>query len=170
MTLNFLYIPVVFGLSMEVYLILFFIFIPTFFFWKWILKKYINVAKTRKIATWLATLIVTPFIYLGLIMIFIFWMSYTPSKNFDKSQWLTDKEERFQMADDIIESKMLIGKDTNQVKQILGEPPWRDTTAKKWTFDMGCGGGGLGFLFHNLDLNLDKKGVVISVEHIKIRD
>jgi hypothetical protein len=170
MTLNFLYIPIVFGLSLEVYFILFSIFIPTFFFWKWILKKYIKVAKTRKIATWLATLVVTPFIYLGLIILFIFLMSYTPSKKFDKPQWLADKEERFQMADDIIESKMLIGKDTNQVKQILGEPPWRDTTANKWTFDLGCGGGGFGFLFHYLDLHLDKKSVVTSVKHIKIRD
>ena len=74
------------------------------------------------------------------------------------------------MADDIIKSKMLIGKDTNQVKQIIGEPPWRDETAKKWTYNMGCGGGGLGFLFHNLDLNLDKRGIVVSVEHIEIRD
>jgi hypothetical protein len=65
---------------------------------------------------------------------------------------------------------MLIGKDTNQVKQILGEPAWRDETDKKWTYDMGCGGGGLGFLFHNLDLSLDKKGIVISLEHIEIRD
>ena len=170
MTLDFLYIPVIFGLSIEVYFILFFIFISTFFFWKWILKKYIKVDKTRKIATWLATLIVTPVIYNGLIILFIFWISYTPSKNFDKSQWLTDKEERFQMADDIIKSKIIIGKDTNQVKQILEEPPWRDNKAKKWTYEMGCGGGGLGFLFHNLDLNLDKKGIVISVVHIEIRD
>jgi len=170
MTLDFLYIPVIFGLSIEVYFILFFIFISTLFFWKWIMKKYIKVDKTRKIATWLATLIVTPFIYFGLIILFIFLMSYTPSKNFDKTKWLTDKEERYQMVDDIIESKMLIGKDTNQVKQILGEPPWRDETAKKWTYDMGCGGGGLGFLFHNLDLNLDIKSIVISVEHIEIRD
>jgi hypothetical protein len=170
MTHKFLYIPVIFGLSIEVYLILFFIFIPTFFFWKWLLKKYIKVEKTRKIMTWLATLILLPIIYSGLIILFVFGISYTPNKNFDKTRWVTDKEERYQMADDIIRSKMLIGKDTNQVKSIIGEPPWRDEAAKKWTYNMGCGGGGLGFLFHNLDLNLDKNGIVISVEHIEIKD
>jgi hypothetical protein len=170
MTHKFLYIPVIFGLSIEVYLILFFIFIPTFFFWKWLLKKYIKVEKTRKIMTWLATLILLPIIYSGLIILFVFGISYTPNKNFDKTRWVTDKEERYQMADDIIRSKMLIGKDTNQAKSIIGEPPWRDEAAKKWTYSMGCGGGGLGFLFHNLDLNLDKNGIVISVEHIEIKD
>lgn len=170
MTLNFLYIPVIFDLSIEVYFILLFIFIPTFLFWQWMLKKYIKTDKTRKITTWLATLIMMPIIYFGLIILLTFWMSYTPSKNFDKTQWLADKKERYQMADDIIESNMLIGKDTSLVKQILGEPLWRDETAKQCTYDMGSGGGGLGFLFHNLVLNLDKKGIVISVKHIKIRD
>lgn len=175
MTLVLLDIPIIFGLSIEVYFILLIIAIPTFFFWRWLLKKYIKVGKTRKIATWSATLIVTPIIYVGLIMLFIFGMTYTPSKDFDKSQWLTDKEGRFQMASDIISSKMLIGKDTNQVKQMLGEPTWgsdstwRPDTVNTWSYDMGMGGGGLGFLFHNLVIKFEKEKVV-AVEHSEIRD
>ncbi len=72
-------------------------------------------------------------------------MTYTPSKNFNKSQWLTDKEGRFQMASAIIESKMLIDKDTIQIKQILGEPTWGGDTTHVWTYDMGFGGGGYVF-------------------------
>lgn len=170
MTLTFLDIPVIFGLSIEVYFILLIIAIPTFFFWRWLLKKYIKVDRTRKIATWSATLIGTPIIYVGLIMLFMFGMTYTPSKDFDKSQWLSDKEGRFQMAGDIIESKMLIGKDTTHVKQTLGEPTWGGDTTKVWSYDMGFGGGGLGFLFHHLNLKLDNGGKVTSVEHVKIRD
>ena len=83
---------------------------------------------------------------------------------------MTGKEGRFEMASDIIKSKMLIGKDTAQVKQILGEPAWGGDTTKVWTYDMGFGGSGFGSLFHNLNLQLDNKGKVISVEHIKIRD
>ena len=167
MTLTLLDIPVIFGLSIEVYFILLIIAIPTFFFWRWLLKKYIKVDRTRKIATWSATLIGTPIIYVGLIILFFFGMTYTPSKDFEKSEWLTDKEGRFQMADDIIESKMLIGKDTTLVKQILGEPTWGGDTTKVWSYDMGFGGGGLGFLFHQLNLKLDSKGKVTSVEHVK---
>lgn len=175
MTPNFLDIPVIFGLSIEVYFILLIIAIPTFFFWRWLLKKYIKVDRTRKIATWTATLIGTPIIYVGLIMLFMFGMTYTPSKDFDKSQWLSDKEGRFQMAGDIISSKMLLGKDTNHVKQILGEPTWgsdsiwKHDTVNTWTYDMGMGGGGLGFLFHYLIIKFDKEKVV-AVEHSKIRD
>ena len=170
MTLTFLDIPVIFGLSIEVYFILLIIAIPTFFFWRWLLKKYIKVDKTRKIATWSATFIGTPIIYVGLIMLFLLGMTYTPSKDFDKSQWLTDREGRFQMAGDIIERKLLIGIDTTQVKQILGDPTWGGDTTKIWSYDMGFGGGGLGFLFHHLNLKLDNSGQVTSVEHVKIRD
>ncbi len=175
MTFTLLDIPVILGLSVEVYFILLLIAIPTFFFWKWLLKKYIKVDTTRKIAIWCATLIGTPIIYGGLIALFMVGITYTPTKDFDKREWLADREERFQMAGDIISSKMLIGKDTNQVKEVLGEPQWRNDsdwrpgTKNTWTYDMGLGGGGLGFLFHNLIIRFDKEKVV-AVEHAKVRD
>jgi len=170
MTNTLLEIPMIFGLSIEVYFILFIIAIPTFYFWRWLLKKYIKVVRIRKITTWFATLIGTPIIYVVLIMLFMFVLTYTPSKDFNKLQWSTNIEGRFQMADDIISSKMLINKDTNQVKQILGKPSWTSAKTKVWSYDMGLGGGGLGFLFHNLNLTLNDNGKVISVEHVKIRD
>lgn len=166
----FLNIPVLFGISIEVYFILLIIALPTFFFWKWVLKKYIKINKKRKAILWFSTIASSLLIYTMLITAFIFWLSYTPSINFDKSKWLTDKEGRFQMASDIINSKLLIGKDTNQVKLILGQPSWSSDTTRVWTYDMGFGGGGLGFLFHHLELKLDASNKVISVEHIEIRD
>jgi len=169
MTPTILDIPVIFGLSIDVYFILLIIAIPTFLFWRWLLKKYITVDRTRKIATWSATIIGTPIIYVGLIMLFMLGMSYTPSRDFDKSQWLTDREGRFQMAGDIVSSKMLISKDTTEVKQILGDPTWRQPTIATWTYDIGMGGGGLGFMFHNLVIKFDK-GKVVAVIHGKIRD
>lgn len=163
-------IPVIPALSIEVYFILLVIAILTFFFWSWLLKKYIKVERKRKFAAWSATLIGTPIIYVGLITLFLFSITYTPSKDFNKQQWLTKKEERFQMAGSIIKSKMLIGKDATQVKQILGNPIWGSDTTKVWIYDMGSGGGGLGFLFHNLIVKLDRNGKVDSVEHIEIQD
>ncbi|MBA2760729.1 MAG: hypothetical protein H0U39_01975, partial [Segetibacter sp.] len=74
--------------------------------------------RTRGITTWAATLVVTPVIYAGLILLLMFGMTYTPSKDFDESQRLIGREGRFQMAGDINKSKMLIGKDPNQVKQL----------------------------------------------------
>ena len=167
MTPTLLEIPVLFGLSIEVYFILLIIAVPTFFFWSWLLKKHIKVDTTRKIAAWSATVIVTPILYVGMIMLFLFSITYTPSRRFDKSQWLTDKDGRFEMADDIINSNMLINKDTNQIKQILGEPLRGSNNT--WTYDMGMGGGGLGFLFHSLLIKFENEKVV-TVEHATIRD
>jgi hypothetical protein len=147
--------------------------IPVFFTCKWLLKKWIKKERTRKIATWVATLVVTPIIYTGLIVLLIYWISYTPSKDFTQQEWLTNKEERYQMADDIIESKLLIGKDTNHVKLILGDTYWSDNywrpdSINTWTYDMGIGGG-LGFMFNHLYIKFEEDKV-ISVEHIKIPD
>jgi hypothetical protein len=169
-TLSLLDIPVIFGLSIKVYFLLIIIAIPTFLFWKWLLKKYIKVDKTRIFSVWAATLLVPPVIYVVLILLFLFAMSYTPSKNFDKLEWLTDKEGRFEMANDIIKSKMLIGKDTTQIKQILSDPTWGGDSTKVWIYDMGFGGEAFSSIFHSLNLQLDSKEKVILVEHIKIRD
>jgi hypothetical protein len=98
----------------------------------------------------------------------MFWITYTPSRDFDTAQWLKDKEGRYQMARDIIESKMLLGKDTSQVKQILGDAA-RGNSDSIFVYDMGFGGGGLGFMFHHLIVKFDNNKVV-SVEHAKIRD
>ena len=73
------------------------------------------------------------------------------------------------MGDDIVKKNILIGKDTNQVKQLLGQPTWQDSLNTSWTYDMGMGGGGLGFLFHNLSVQFDKAKVV-KVDHIRIKD
>lgn len=104
-------IPVLFGLSIEVYFILLLISIPTYFFWRWVFRKRIVDKTKRNITSLVSTIILTPVIYLGLIGIFIYLISREPSSDFDKSKWLTDREGRFAMGDDIVKSKILIGKD-----------------------------------------------------------
>jgi hypothetical protein len=173
MTFTLLNIPGLFGLSIDVYFILSVIVVPTFFFWKWILKKFIKTDKTRRITTLAATLIMTPLIYAALILLLIYWITYTPASGFDKSKWMMGKQGRFEMAGDIISSKMLISRDSNEVKQILGEPSsgsnrtWRSDTINIWTYDMGWGGGGLGFMFHVLYIKFNKEHVV-NVKHVKV--
>ena len=43
-----LIIPELFGVSIEVYFILIFLSVPTYFFWRWVLKKFISDDKSRK--------------------------------------------------------------------------------------------------------------------------
>lgn len=92
-----LYIPELFGVSIEVYFIILILAIPTFFVWRWIFRKYIEDKKKQNIATWTATLIATPIIYVGLVMLWIFSISYYPSNDFDKQKWLGDKEKRYEL-------------------------------------------------------------------------
>lgn len=162
-------IPVFFRMGIEVSFILLLISIPTYFFWRWVFRKRIVDKTKRNITSLVSTIILTPVIYLGLIGILIYLISREPSSDFDKSKWLTDREGRFAMGDDIVKKNILIGKDTNQVKQLLGQPTWQDSLNTSWTYDMGMGGGGLGFLFHNLSVQFDKAKVV-KVDHIRIKD
>jgi hypothetical protein len=114
-------IHTLFGVSVEVFFILIVISIPTFYISRWLLKKCIKVDKTRKIATWTATLIATPILYFGLILLWLISMSYHPSYDFDKQKWFTNKESRYEISEDIIESKMLIGKTKLEVRELLGD-------------------------------------------------
>jgi hypothetical protein len=136
MTFSLLDIPVLFGVSIEVYFILIILGIPTFFIWSWIFKKYIRVDRTRKIWTWAATILLTPCIYVGLIMLWVFSVSYYPNHDFEKQKWVNDKDKRYELSKDIIESKMLIGKSKAQVRQILGDEDNYDSL-NTWTFGLG---------------------------------
>jgi hypothetical protein len=64
---------------------------------------------------------------------------------------------------------MLVGKDTNEVKSLLGVPSYRENAGQFWNYDMGQGGGGLGFLFHSLKISFNK-GQVSTVMHVQISD
>ena len=131
-----LYIPTFLGVRIEVYFILIILGIPTFFIWRWLLKKFIKTDKTRKLATWTATIIATPLIYVGLIMLLVFSMSYHPNHDFDKTKWFADKETRYELSEDIIESEMLIGKTKSEVRQLLGDESNTDES-DYWSYYLG---------------------------------
>ncbi|MBK7232934.1 MAG: hypothetical protein IPH93_11910 [Saprospiraceae bacterium] len=156
-----LYIPSIFGVSIEVYFILMVLCIPTFIFCRWFFKKFIKVDRTRKIATLTATLIATPLIYFSIIMLWLFSISYHPTHDFDKEKWFADKETRYELSEDIIESEMLIGKTKSEVRQILGDEGNTDES-DQWYYYLGFRPG-----FGNIDpdvLDIEfKDGKVINV-------
>ncbi|MBX3165710.1 MAG: hypothetical protein KF900_14635 [Bacteroidetes bacterium] len=116
-----LFIPEFFGVSIEVYVILLILGIPVFFFWRWFFKRYIETEKTRKISTWVTTIITTPLIYIGLFLIWILSVYYYPNHDFDKEKWFSDSDKRYEMSGDIIESQILIGKTKAEVREMLGD-------------------------------------------------
>lgn len=115
-----LIIPEFFGFSIVVYLLILIIAILVFFIWSRILKNNINDKKKRNIAAFAITLITTPLICFIIVILVLFYTTYYPSNYFDRQKWLNDKEKRYELSEDIIESNLLIGKTKIEVKQILG--------------------------------------------------
>jgi hypothetical protein len=131
-----LHIPVIAGLSLEVYFIVIILGIPVYFFCQWLCKKLLKENKTRKTVTWIATIIATPIVYFGLVVLFFFSSEYYPKHDFDRKEWLVNKDQRYEYSDDIIESKMLIGKTKDEVRKILGDVG-NSNNENEWHYELG---------------------------------
>ena len=156
-------------MSVEVYFILLFLGILSYFIWERIFRKHIPERNKRKVIVWILTIISAPVIYIFLIGILMYYITYDPCRDFNQAEWFKEKDTRFEMGDNIIKSKMLIGKDSFQVKDILGFPSYSFDSTRTWIYGMGLGGGGLGFQFHNLSVKFEK-GKVVSVIHGRLND
>jgi hypothetical protein len=111
--------------------------VPAYFFWRWLYLKFINDNRKRQIAAWCSTILITPFIYRGAIYLFLFWMCYYPTVDFEKRDWAAHPDKRYEMFANIIESHMLIGKTKDQVKAILGNSE-NYSESNKWYYYLGC--------------------------------
>ena len=146
--------------------------IPVFFSLRWLFKRYISDRRRRNIATWTGTIVLTAVLYVAAVYIFFSILFHEPERKFDQVSWSADRTHRFQMADNIIKNKLLIGKDTAQVKALLGDTHIKYYGSNQqtiWTYDMGNGGGGLGFLFHSLAIEF-RENKAILVSHQEIAD
>ncbi|HJV20526.1 MAG TPA: hypothetical protein VJ552_11655 [Sediminibacterium sp.] len=125
-----------FWARLAVYFILIVIAVPTFFIWRWLFKKFVRADNTNKIATWVATIVTTPLIYVGILLILLVNVGNHPSYKFDKEKWVSDRENRYKLSKDIIGSKMLIGKTKSEVRQLLGNEDNTDES-DYWTYYLG---------------------------------
>ena len=108
--------------GIEVYFILVILGVPIFLLSKWILKKWIKVEKTRKITTWVATLIATPMVYVGIVTLIMYLLFYYPKREFEREKWLTTaKEKRYEFSENIVNSNMLVGKTKKEIQYLLGD-------------------------------------------------
>jgi hypothetical protein len=149
-------------MSIEVYFILASLAIPVYFFSRWALKRFIQDEQKRKVATWIATVVLTPLVYVSIVVTVLLCVSYYPSREFDSQQWLADQEKRFEFSEDIIARKILIGKTKAEVRLLLGDEGNTDVS-DHWTYYLG---------FRPQFINIDpdvlvvefKDGVVVSVQ------
>lgn len=131
-----LIIPTLSELSIEVYFILIILAIPTFFTWNRFLKKLLKTNNIRKSVALIATVIVTPIMYTGIIMLLIFSITFYIPRHFDQETWIQNKETRYKLSEDIIESNVLIGKTKLEVRQLLGDENNTDNSYV-WHYNLG---------------------------------
>lgn len=150
-------------MSLEVPIILLIIAIPVYFLSRWILKRLkLGDEKNRKYFAIILATILSPLLYAGIIMIWIFSISYYPKTDFNKKEWNENKDERYKMSKDIIKSEILIGKTKTEVIELLG--------TEYYSHDENHMGYNLGFVPGLLNIDPDvldiyfEKGKVIKVE------
>mgnify|MGYP000558835607 FL=1 len=149
-------------MSPEVPIIVLILAIPTYFICKWLMTRLkVGNKKTRKFLAIIPTVILSPIIYVGLVMIWIFSISYYPTSDFDKDEWNSNVEERFIMSEDIIESEILIGKTREEVIQMLGND-FITNNESEITYELGHVPGLFNIDPDYLDIKLEN-GKVISV-------
>ena len=108
-------------MSPEVPIIVLILGIPLYFICVRILRKLkVGTENNRKYLALIPTLVLSPLVYVGIIMMWVLAASYYPDRNFDPNEWKSNPEERYEMSKDLIESKRLIGKTRIEVVQILG--------------------------------------------------
>ncbi|MDD2799081.1 MAG: hypothetical protein PHV20_10845 [Bacteroidales bacterium] len=113
-------------MSLEVPIIILILAIPVYFLSKWILKKFkLGNDKNRRFLAIIPTIILSPILYVGIVMIWIFSILYYPKTDFNKQKWDLNKDERYKMSHDIIEHELLIGKTKDEVINLLGSDFYR---------------------------------------------
>jgi len=95
--------------------------------------------------------------------------SREPVLGFDRERWLQNVNDRWKMAPDLIKRQLLTGKDSSDVKALLGEPTGRIDSVGRWVYYMGEGVWGFGAHFDHLNV-VFKEGTVAEVIHLKARD
>jgi len=114
-------------------------------------------------------------LYVFSVSLIIYALTKENHRQFERENWILVGEDmdkrlsRFEMIDDLIEIKILIKKDTLEIKQILGEPNWRDEEKNKWIYEAGTGAS-FGFIDHYLDIYYNESHKAVKLEHREIRD
>ena len=86
---------------------------------------FVNTIDKRKWLTFIISVIITPFVYFyGFYPMVNVFSNYHHEKYFDSDNWKDDATLRYEMSDDLLKSKRLMGKTKEQVIALLGKNDW----------------------------------------------
>jgi hypothetical protein len=103
-----------------IYIIILVIFIIVFALLHFFLRK-INAKKKNNRLTWIGSLILTPIIFIIVILLSITCGRYTERK-FSREKWFADEDKRYELATDLIWFQKLDHKNKQELIQLIGKP------------------------------------------------
>lgn len=132
---------------------------------------FVNTIDKRKWLTFIISLIATPFIYFyGFYPMVNIFSSYHHEKYFDSSSWKSSPALRYEMSDDLVASKELIGRSKDDVTMLLGIYEWlswndsiHGKDASLWNYGLGIEPGALNDQKENM-LIVFRNNKVVNVE------
>lgn len=154
-------------MSIEVPIIILILGILIYFVLNWILKKYITDSRNRIGYSIIGAIFFAPISYLLLVIAFFSFLFHEPKCDFDEQKWFADKNSRFEMRDDIVESEMLKSKTKDEIVKLIGKPDSENLDT--WIYDLGMSGAGFGWQFNSLVLNF-KNGKVSEINKTEMVD
>jgi hypothetical protein len=114
--------------------------------------------RLKKLASWITTIILSPIIYYAIVEVIFLFLFYEPSYDFTQKRWFDNKELRYQLKDDLVESKILLDKTKIDIINTIGKPDHGDTT-DLWNFDLGSSCAGFGWQFNYLRISFQNDKV-----------
>ena len=144
-----------------------FVFVLVWFFVKTIdERKWLNI---------LVSLVLTPVVYFYIFYPFVnIFASYHHQKYFNETTWKTKAALRYEMSDDLINKKFLIGKTKQEVQSVLGETEWlgwddnkKEHTNSIWNYNLGIEPGAFNDMQECLKLTFENEKV-IAIEQYQI--
>lgn len=97
-----------------------------------------------------------------LIIFSSFFVQCNQEKKFDKEIWVNQPEQRYNQVNDLISSKILLGKSKKDVRVLLTDDcKYCDDTSDAWMYYLGEGNDNKDFKWEVLDVEF-KRGKVIN--------
>jgi len=129
----------------------------------------INAGKSKAYTNNAKTLIYSGFAYVAFVWLVFNVITYERQTKFNQDKWMAEKNKRYEMAADLIQSGIVAGKDSIEIKALIGEPDLRNDTSQIWNYNMGEGGGEFGFSMHHLVVEFAADSVS-NIWHQRITD
>ncbi|GEN75194.1 hypothetical protein [Chryseobacterium hagamense] len=121
----------------------------------------------------LLAVFIAPVIYFLIVSVLILSATRERSRDFDAAIWQANARTEngtgnYEMVDDLIDSRLLIDRDSSEVREILGSPELKDQKQKFWQYYTGTSTG-FGFVDHQLIVKFAHNKVIV-LEHIRQQD